>query len=553
MKTIIFRLLVIINLLFVSIQISNAQVTQEWVKDFICSAFVIDKPTSIGIDGSENIYVTGNYIGPSYPNKILTLKYNSSGILLWSRIFQNPNNNDARVTQMVNDNLGNIYICGTIINSSTGTDFLLLKYNSFGTLVWSKTWTYSTNAFADVATSLNLDVIGNIFVTGMAHTTGGYGRTDIITLKYSASGALEWMKNYNPYPYYNIPNIKKITTDNLGNAYITGFVDDGSIITIKYNFSGVIEWIRKYKQNGYTTGNGNDIIVDGYRNVYIGGDCFNFTNRDDFLIIKYNSTGTLQWTNVYNGSGDSTDEIKTIRLDQYNNVYVTGSSIGRGTSNDIVTIKLNNLGIQQWIKRYNGPANKNDFVRDMYVDASGNSYITGSRFAALSGVDYITIKYNSTGTQQWSMVYNGPGNLLGEDGAVSIKVSNSENVYVTGYSYSTNATNSNNNYTTVKYSQTSIRKPSNDYIPETYGLSQNYPNPFNPETKIKFDIPDKTQNVKLSFFDALGKEIEVLVNEQMNPGSYEINWNASGYPSGVYFYTIKTDNYTDTKKMILVK
>lgn len=553
MKNYLLKFAVFVTLVFAANHISVAQETQEWVKDFYCSSFVVDKPVSIGTDENENVYVSGDYVGPSQPNKILTLKYNSAGILIWSRVFQNPNNEEASVSQMITDDAGNVYICGSIKNTNTGLDFLIIKYNTFGTLVWSKTWTYSSNAYYDAASSLAIDVFGNVFVTGIANTIGSYGRTDIITIKYSASGVLQWMKSYNPYPYYNIPNIKKITTDNLGNAYITGFVDDGSVIIIKYNFSGVIEWVRKYKQNGYTTGNGNDIIVDGDRNVYIGGDCFNLTNRDDFLVIKYNSAGVFQWSNVYNGSGDSTDEITSIGLDQYRNVYVSGTSFGRGTSRDLVTIKLNNSGIQQWVNRYNGHANKSDYVRDMYVDAAGNTYVTGSRFASLSGTDYMTIKYNSSGTQQWNAAYNGSGNLAGEDGAVSIAVSNSGNVYVTGFSY---GSQNGSNYTTIKYSQTLGGKPLNGSNPETpdrFSLSQNYPNPFNPETKIKFDIPDNAQNVRLSVYDALGKEIEQLVNEQLNPGSYEINWNASGYPSGVYFYTIKTDNYSDTKKMMLVK
>lgn len=89
-------------------------------------------------------------------------------------------------------------------------------------------------------------------------------------------------------------------------------------------------------------------------------------------------------------------------------------------------------------------------------------------------------------------------------------------------------------------------------IPIDYKLSQNYPNPFNPITKIRFELP-KAGNVKLTIYDGLGKEIENLANEKLQPGIYESDWDGTQYPSGVYFYRLKTDGYSETKKMILIK
>ena len=90
------------------------------------------------------------------------------------------------------------------------------------------------------------------------------------------------------------------------------------------------------------------------------------------------------------------------------------------------------------------------------------------------------------------------------------------------------------------------------YVQEKYSLSQNYPNPFNPVTSIKFDIP-KTSNILLKVFDITGKEISTLINEKLQPGTYETQWNASEFPSGVYFYRLEAGNYRETKKMILIK
>ena len=94
-------------------------------------------------------------------------------------------------------------------------------------------------------------------------------------------------------------------------------------------------------------------------------------------------------------------------------------------------------------------------------------------------------------------------------------------------------------------------------IPVNFSLSQNYPNPFNPKTKIKFDLMEegrfKTQEVKLVIYDITGKEIQTLVNETMKPGSYEVTFDGSNLPSGVYFYKLTAGNYIESKKMILIK
>ena len=95
-------------------------------------------------------------------------------------------------------------------------------------------------------------------------------------------------------------------------------------------------------------------------------------------------------------------------------------------------------------------------------------------------------------------------------------------------------------------------EPVNNETPIQFSLNQNYPNPFNPVTKISFNLP-KSVDVKLTVFDVLGSEVTVLVNEKLNTGAYEVEWDGSNYPSGVYFYRITAGEFTETKKMILVK
>ncbi|MDP4192654.1 MAG: T9SS type A sorting domain-containing protein, partial [Bacteroidota bacterium] len=88
--------------------------------------------------------------------------------------------------------------------------------------------------------------------------------------------------------------------------------------------------------------------------------------------------------------------------------------------------------------------------------------------------------------------------------------------------------------------------------PKDYELAQNYPNPFNPSTSIKYSIPQNSM-VSLKVYDILGKEVASLVNEQKSAGSYEVNFNANSLAAGMYIYELKAGNYSQTKKMMLIK
>jgi hypothetical protein len=103
-------------------------------------------------------------------------------------------------------------------------------------------------------------------------------------------------------------------------------------------------------------------------------------------------------------------------------------------------------------------------------------------------------------------------------------------------------------------------QPISTEIPQTFALFQNYPNPFNPATKIRFNIPllrgvdaEGRRGVLLNIYDALGREIEILVNEELNPGTYEVEWNAEKYSSGIYFYRLTSGDFSQTRKLVLVK
>ena len=166
------------------------------------------------------------------------------------------------------------------------------------------------------------------------------------------------------------------------------------------------EWVSVYNYTGSSGDIPNGMVVDNFGNIYIL-----VTSGGYIVTIKYNSLGDSLWVKRYNGPGNLSDNATSIALDESGNVYVTGSSAGIGTNHDYATIKYNSFGLVQWIQRYNGSGNGLDYPTSIAVDNLGNVYVTGSSQEVGNNSDYATIKYNSSGIEQWVRKYNGPGNF----------------------------------------------------------------------------------------------------------------------------------------------
>jgi hypothetical protein len=162
---------------------------------------------------------------------------------------------------------------------------------------------------------------------------------------------------------------------------------------------------------------------------------------------------------------------------------------------DALILKYDANGILQFAYNYNGYASDVDQFNTMTVSPLGIITVSGSTYTSTSNIDELTVRLE--------------GNFTG--------LSNT-----------------------------------NENIPYKFSLEQNYPNPFNPSTTIRFGITSGSK-VKLAVFNSAGQEVAELVNEEMNAGTYEYQFDAGKLSSGVYFYKLITDNFTDTKKMMLVK
>jgi len=530
--------------------------TQQWVAIY-SGPGNYDFASIVAVDNFGNVYVTGEsrHDTTSGSEDYLTIKYSSVGTQLWTARYNGPGNGLDMPTAMAVDKYGNVYVTGWSEGNGTNSDYATIKYNSAGTQLWVERYN-GPASLDDDASDLKIDSSGNVYVTGFSYGNGT--NYDYATIKYDSNGVQQWIARYNGTA--NVDDFAvALQIDNTGNVYVTGYSQGGAThydyATVKYNSSGIQQWVERYDNGGddYAVA----LALDQSANVYVTGYSPSSSTGNDYATIKYSSSGNQVWTARYNGPGNSDDKPTAILVDVSGNVYVTGYSFGNGTNYDYATVKYNSSGSQIWVARYDGPASQADYAVSMSFDKLGMIYVTGYSEGTTTGYDYATIKYDTSGAQQWVTRYNGPANS--NDYAAWITVDSSFNVYVTGGS---TGSGTGIDYATIKYSQTVGVQPTGNYIPKEYSLKQNYPNPFNPNTRIKFDVAPPlglpltggdAEGVRLVIYDILGREVETLVNQQLQPGTYEVQWNATAYPSGTYFYRLTAANYTEVKKMILLK
>ncbi|KXK56201.1 MAG: PKD repeat protein [Chlorobi bacterium OLB5] len=535
--------LILISVMFIlSPRDSNTQVSQQWVKRYNSTGTANDYAKAITYDAAGNVYVTG-----SANNNYLTIKYSPEGDTLWKAVYAGPANDDDTPNSIFVDAGGNVYVTGASFGNSSENDYATIKYDASGTQLWVQRYN-GTNNDNDEAVSVVVDASGNVYAGGWASSTNG--GTDFVIVKYSSAGSQLWARSYNG-PAGGNEFMSKMIIDAAGNIYAAGRsrgASNDDFLTLKYNSSGILLWSARLDGNG----NGNDaavsLTVDNMGSVIVTGYTFGNGTAKDYTTVKYNNAGVQQWIKNYNRISASEDIPVGIVSDQQGNVYITGYCTGLNTTSlDYMTVAYSSNGTQLWAKSFNsGLLGVDDKASSIDIDGSGNIYVTGSTISSGSDFDFGTVKYSPAGDVLWSIIYESA--LSVNDNAVMVKADNNGNVYVTG----TSSGFSGIDYLTVKYSQPIGITPISTEVPEGFSLGQNYPNPFNPITNIKIQMPNSGL-VKLTVFDISGKEAAVLVNEELNAGTYNVDFDASQLASGTYFYRMEAIGFTDVKKMILVK
>ncbi len=405
-------------------QLAGAAVTEAWVQRYDGAANASDQPSSLAVDGSGRVAVTGtSFNGTDWD--YYTAKYAAgNGALLWEQRYNGLGNGHDYGQAVAVDSIGNVVVTGSSYKSIDDVEYYTVKYAAAdGAILWAKH--YSSSSYA-AAIAVAVDSIGNVVVTGSSFEPS----SDYYTAKYAAAdGALIWEHRYNNLNMTD-DYARALAVDSSDNVVVTGQsrLTTGSVCyTAKYAAAdGALLWEKP--------GNGNDgrrVVVDGSGNVVVMGTAYDRASGTDYYTAKYAAAdGALLWERYYNGPENGQDTTGGVAVDASGNVVVTGSSYYNGTYSYMAKYAAAD-GALLWEKRSSAfPAHERMPVA---VDAGGNVVVAGGSSNG-SNSDFYTAKYAAAdGALLWEKSYHGSAN--GFDSVSSLALGPNGMVAITGSSY----------------------------------------------------------------------------------------------------------------------
>jgi uncharacterized delta-60 repeat protein len=490
-----------------------------WARLYNGNGNLNDKAYAITVDDLDNVIVTGFATEINSNINIITIKYSPNGDSLWTRFYDGQAHGEDKAYAISTDESDNIYVAGSSESSANGLDYIIIKYNSSGNTLWTRTYNGTGNNL-DVATAMAVDKDDNPVVTGYSRNGTTESTEDIVTIKLNkTNGNFIWINRFNGDA--DCPNQQDkayaITVDRFNYIYATGFSVQNSnhgkdIVTICYNPNGDRKWARTWNNSDH--GNGDDIAYSvaatNNNNVIVCGSTIRY-GHEDFITLDYHTNNSnLKWEERY-GTQNGIDIAYSLAVSNSNKeVFVTGACQHDTASNifDIVTIKYKIAnGDQLDLARFNNNGTDKTIPTGVVVDGSDNIIIAGYRVPFMDD--------------------SRPSTILENSSIIALK-------------YSMGALSHQNHF--------NLTEPKVNRM----NLFQNFPNPFNPSTLIKFYLPASAP-VKLTVYDMLGKEVGTLVNGYLNAGEHSAVFNGEKLSSGIYLYVLNVNGVKDIKRMILIK
>ncbi len=354
---------------------------------------------AIAVDVNGNVFVTGN--SWSGTADIVTIKYSSAGVPLWTnRLNGTQNANAASASAVVVDFNGDVIVAGTAWGGLS-YDFTTIKYSKDGTLLWTKYYEGGASyGGLDKATALAVDGSGNATVTGYSQADSYGVNSDALTVSYASNGTFLWANRFwRDRAGGYVAQGNSVAAGTNGNVYVAAFGGafyvqslNRDYFTIKYSGSGSPLWTNRYDGPANLNDEPSALAVDGNGNVFVTGKSFGLDSTYDYATIAYDSAGAGLWTNRYSGLGNANDDASAIGVDWSGKVFVTGTSTGPGTADDFATLAYSSTGLPLWTNRYNGPANSDESASALAVDGKGNVYLTGRSVGTGTSNDFTTLK-----------------------------------------------------------------------------------------------------------------------------------------------------------------
>jgi formylglycine-generating enzyme required for sulfatase activity len=408
-----------------------------WTNRYNGSGNSFDQANAISVGVSGAVLVTGYSAqtnGDNYNYDFATVAYSGGGVPLWTNRYNGVGNNSDQANSVATDAGGNVFVTGYSVGVGNAVDFTTVAYTSGGAPLWTNHLDGIGNR-SDRANAVAVGSDGKIFATGFSDASYS---PDYATVAISGEGVPLWTNRYNGSESGD-DGANDVVVNSGGSVFVTGYSTGlGSYydyVTVAYSSDGATLWTNRYNWNGNSDDRAYAAAASGNGIVFVTGVSQDIGNNYDYATIAYSDAGTPLWTNRYNGLGNSFDSVSAIAVDAGGNVFVTGSSAATNASPfnfDFATIAYNSAGVALWTNRYNGPGNGDDQAEDLAVDESGNVFVTGYSYSSNAGPDCLTVAYSGGGVPLWTNRYNGSANS--NDGAAAIALGGSGNVFVTGYS-----------------------------------------------------------------------------------------------------------------------
>jgi uncharacterized delta-60 repeat protein len=548
-----------ILLLLVSLMVSQIQtqwISNYWGNNRGDNQIQNSKGLAVATDHIGNCYVTGYTVNAGSGSDIILIKYNEQGDTIYSRVYSGTGEGEDRAFGIAVDELDNVYLTGQVSMSGRGLELIVLKYNKNGNLLWESTYGATDQNFDDAGLAITLDRNSRPYITG--YCTDPDGARKIVTIRFSTNGNIAWANIEDGSGSMDSQSFG-IAVDETNNIYVTGYVTTSTgkdIIIIKYTQNGNVKW--SYIQDG---GSGEDdvafgIAVDDNNKLYVTGytTVDSTQNNTDVVLMKVTPTGTLSWMQTYSeGTGISTNKAFGIVVDEQDRIFITGETSNSAQGTNYLTLRYNTSGTKIWSSVYNGPGNGDDYANAVKNLTNSKIVVTGASWGTNENFDYATLNINKSNghvSTEYRYSFSGNSNDLAKD----VAVSPDNSIYVTGYSELVvdNSAASTAISTTMIKTNDREENSTSTIAPEKFSLSQNFPNPFNPSTTIKFSIGENS-HVNLVVYDMMGRTVDILVNNELTSGEYSITYTNKNLSSGIYFYSLSAGSFKDVKKMALIK
>ena len=368
---------------------------QKWVMRYNGKGNSIDQINSASTDNSGNSYVTGFTTDSSMVTVFTTAKIDSSGNLLWIKTFSGTGFNYGSGQSISVDNSGNAVAAGFMRNLSGYFEIAVIKYSSGGNLLASEFYSGAVPGNS-LPVSLKTDSFNNVIVAGTSAAISG--SEDIVLLKFDSLLNLIDEDSFNGTANQN-DKVSDIVVDQENNVFVCGSLFNTSYLSDYFiamiDRLGIIQWSLNINGSGNSYDFANSISVnDSF--VYVTGSGRSDTSlgSEDFLTIKLNKTGAIIWTSVYNGNSGGSDYGNAVATDYAGNVYTGGASDRGNNQMTYALLKYNSSGILQWVKNYSVAEIPEDFIYGLVIDTSGNIIVSGISIGINTDYDFATIKYS---------------------------------------------------------------------------------------------------------------------------------------------------------------